>query len=76
MLSLFFRFLENDCFEQDHLEHGLALIDLGQSIDMTLFPEGTAFTAKCMTSGFQCVEMLSGRPWTYQVSVITCDVLL
>uniref|UniRef100_A0A672N8D7 BUB1 mitotic checkpoint serine/threonine kinase n=2 Tax=Sinocyclocheilus grahami TaxID=75366 RepID=A0A672N8D7_SINGR len=60
------RFLENDCFEQDHLEHGLALIDLGQSIDMTLFPEGTAFTAKCMTSGFQCVEMLSGRPWTYQ----------
>ncbi|KAF4099161.1 mitotic checkpoint serine/threonine-protein kinase BUB1 isoform X2 [Onychostoma macrolepis] len=60
------RFLENDCFQQDHLEHGLALIDLGQSIDMTLFPEGTAFTAKCMTSGFQCVEMLSGRPWTYQ----------
>ncbi|KAL1254759.1 hypothetical protein QQF64_016988 [Cirrhinus molitorella] len=60
------RFLENDRFEQDHLEHGLALIDLGQSIDMTLFPEGTAFTAKCMTSGFQCVEMLSGRPWTYQ----------
>ncbi|XP_050993889.1 mitotic checkpoint serine/threonine-protein kinase BUB1 isoform X2 [Labeo rohita] len=60
------RFLENDCFEQDHLEHGLALIDLGQSIDMTLFPEDTAFTAKCMTSGFQCVEMLSGRPWTYQ----------
>ncbi|XP_051730870.1 LOW QUALITY PROTEIN: mitotic checkpoint serine/threonine-protein kinase BUB1 [Ctenopharyngodon idella] len=60
------RFLENDCFERDHLEHGLALIDLGQSIDMTLFPEGTAFTAKCMTSGFQCVEMLSGRPWSYQ----------
>lgn len=60
------RFLENDCFDQENLQHGLALIDLGQSIDMTLFPEGTAFTAKCMTSGFQCVEMLSGRPWTYQ----------
>ncbi|XDV42458.1 hypothetical protein PO909_011115 [Leuciscus waleckii] len=60
------RFLENDCFERDHLQHGLALIDLGQSIDMTLFPENTAFTAKCMTSGFQCVEMLSGRPWSYQ----------
>ncbi|KAK7150859.1 hypothetical protein R3I93_011954 [Phoxinus phoxinus] len=60
------RFLENDCFERDHLQHGLALIDLGQSIDMTLFPEDTAFTAKCMTSGFQCVEMLSGRPWSYQ----------
>ncbi|XP_018621599.2 mitotic checkpoint serine/threonine-protein kinase BUB1 isoform X1 [Scleropages formosus] len=60
------RFLENECFDPDHLDHGLALIDLGQSIDMTLFPEGTAFTAKCMTSGFQCTEMLSGRPWNYQ----------
>ncbi|XP_051952175.1 mitotic checkpoint serine/threonine-protein kinase BUB1-like [Xyrauchen texanus] len=60
------RFLENDCFEQDNLQHGLALIDLGQSIDMTLFPEGSVFTAKCMTSGFQCVEMLSVRPWNYQ----------
>ncbi|XP_055042619.2 mitotic checkpoint serine/threonine-protein kinase BUB1 isoform X1 [Misgurnus anguillicaudatus] len=60
------RFLENECFDQENLEHGLTLIDLGQSIDMTLFPEGTAFTAKCMTSGFQCVEMLSGRPWNYQ----------
>ncbi|MFT7805923.1 mitotic checkpoint serine/threonine-protein kinase BUB1 isoform X2 [Arapaima gigas] len=60
------RFLENECFDPDHLDHGLALIDLGQSIDMTLFKEGTAFTAKCMTSGFQCTEMLSGRPWNYQ----------
>ncbi|XP_056620883.1 mitotic checkpoint serine/threonine-protein kinase BUB1 isoform X2 [Triplophysa dalaica] len=60
------RFLENECFDLENLEHGLTLLDLGQSIDMTLFPAGTAFTAKCMTSGFQCVEMLSGRPWNYQ----------
>lgn len=60
------RFLDNTCFEPENLDHGLSLIDLGQSIDMTLFPEGTAFTAKCMTSGFQCTEMLSGRPWNYQ----------
>ncbi|XP_029589839.1 mitotic checkpoint serine/threonine-protein kinase BUB1 isoform X3 [Salmo trutta] len=60
------RFLENKSFDQDNLDHGLSLIDLGQSIDMTLFPEGTAFTAKCMTSGFQCTEMQSGRPWNYQ----------
>ncbi|KAJ8418313.1 hypothetical protein AAFF_G00140220 [Aldrovandia affinis] len=60
------RFLENNSFDPDNLEHGLCLIDLGQSIDMMLFPEGTAFTAKCMTSGFQCTEMLSGRPWNYQ----------
>lgn len=67
---LFFRFLENKSFDQDNLDHGLSLIDLGQSIDMTLFPEGTAFTAKCMTSGFQCTEMQSGRPWNYQVKIV------
>ncbi|KAL2081873.1 hypothetical protein ACEWY4_021691 [Coilia grayii] len=60
------KFLENECFDAENVEHGLALIDLGQSIDMSLFPEGTAFTAKCMTSAFQCTEMLSGRPWNYQ----------
>ncbi|KAM7368280.1 hypothetical protein PAMP_014515 [Pampus punctatissimus] len=60
------RFLENKCFELENMDHGLNLIDLGQSIDMELFPEGTAFTAKCLTSGFQCTEMLSGKPWNYQ----------
>ncbi|XP_047184547.1 mitotic checkpoint serine/threonine-protein kinase BUB1 isoform X2 [Scophthalmus maximus] len=60
------RFLENRCFDPENVDHGLVLIDLGQSIDMELFPEGTAFTAKCLTSGFQCTEMLSGKPWNYQ----------
>ncbi|XP_069028648.1 LOW QUALITY PROTEIN: mitotic checkpoint serine/threonine-protein kinase BUB1-like [Embiotoca jacksoni] len=60
------RFLENSCFDPDGVDHGLVLIDLGQSIDMRLFPEGTAFTARCLTSGFQCTEMLSGKPWSYQ----------
>lgn len=60
------RFLDNKCFEPENLDHGLVLIDFGQSIDMELFPEGTAFTAKCLTSGFQCTEMLSGKPWSYQ----------
>ncbi|KAM9065287.1 mitotic checkpoint serine/threonine-protein kinase BUB1 [Sarcophilus harrisii] len=59
------RFLEQDNGIDD-LSHGLALIDLGQSIDMTLFPKGTAFTARCETSGFQCVEMLCQKPWNYQ----------
>ncbi|XP_068931668.1 mitotic checkpoint serine/threonine-protein kinase BUB1 [Petaurus breviceps papuanus] len=59
------RFLEQNNGIDD-LSHGLALIDLGQSIDMTLFPKGTAFTARCETSGFQCVEMLSQKPWNYQ----------
>ncbi|KAL1786667.1 mitotic checkpoint serine serine/threonine-protein kinase BUB1 isoform X2 [Sigmodon hispidus] len=58
------RFLELD---DDDFANGLALIDLGQSIDMKLFPKGTAFTGKCETSGFQCPEMLSNKPWNYQV---------
>ncbi|PNJ19978.1 BUB1 isoform 2 [Pongo abelii] len=53
--------------DEDDLSAGLALIDLGQSIDMKLFPKGTVFTAKCETSGFQCVEMLSNKPWNYQI---------
>lgn len=61
------RFLDNDTCDIDGLSHGLTLIDLGQSIDMKLFPEGTAFTAKCETSGFQCIEMLTQKPWNYQV---------
>ncbi|XP_043913180.1 mitotic checkpoint serine/threonine-protein kinase BUB1 isoform X2 [Protopterus annectens] len=60
------RFVESDSFTVNDLSHGLSLIDLGQSIDMKLFPEGTAFTAKCETSDFQCVEMLSQKPWNYQ----------
>lgn len=62
------RFLENKCFEPENLDHGLVLVDLGQSIDMTLFPHGAAFTSRCLTSGFQCTEMLSGKPWNYQVT--------
>lgn len=61
------RFLDNDTCDIDGLSHGLTLIDLGQSIDMKLFPEETAFTAKCETSGFQCIEMLTQKPWNYQV---------
>ncbi|XP_061559627.1 mitotic checkpoint serine/threonine-protein kinase BUB1 isoform X2 [Phycodurus eques] len=60
------RFAENDDFEPENLEHGLVLIDLGQSIDMDLFPAGTAFTAACLTSGFQCTQMLGRKPWSYQ----------
>lgn len=58
------RFLEQ---ADEDLATGLALIDLGQSIDMKLFPKGTVFTGKCETSGFQCPEMLSNKPWNYQI---------
>ncbi|KAG8123128.1 hypothetical protein E2320_018497 [Naja naja] len=59
-------FLDNDTCDIDGTSHGLTIIDFGQSIDMTLFPEGTAFMGKCETSGFQCIEMITGKPWNYQ----------
>ncbi|KAJ7341220.1 hypothetical protein JRQ81_005076 [Phrynocephalus forsythii] len=59
-------FLDNDTCDIDGTSHGLALIDFGQSIDMSLFPEGTVFTGKCETSGFQCIEMMTQKPWNYQ----------
>lgn len=62
-----FRFLENGSLDPENLDHGLVLVDFGQSLDMALFTKDTTFTAKCLTSGFQCTEMLSGRPWNYQV---------
>uniref|UniRef100_A0A8C5QYI5 BUB1 mitotic checkpoint serine/threonine kinase n=1 Tax=Leptobrachium leishanense TaxID=445787 RepID=A0A8C5QYI5_9ANUR len=60
------RFLDTEAYNLDFVSHGLALIDLGQSIDMKLFPHGTAFMGKCETSGFQCIEMLTNKPWNYQ----------
>ncbi|XP_060104309.1 mitotic checkpoint serine/threonine-protein kinase BUB1 [Heteronotia binoei] len=59
-------FLDDDTCDVDSVSHGLAVIDFGQSIDMNLFPEGTVFTGKCETSGFQCIEMLMCKPWNYQ----------
>lgn len=50
-------------------EFGIVLIDFGRSIDLSLLPPGVQFTGDCHVSGFQCVEMLQGRPWTYQVRV-------
>ncbi|XP_048338100.1 mitotic checkpoint serine/threonine-protein kinase BUB1 [Sphaerodactylus townsendi] len=60
------RFLDDDTCDVDSMTHGLTIIDFGQSIDMNLFPEGTVFTGKCETSGFQCIEMLTHKPWNYQ----------
>nr|XP_008120839.1 PREDICTED: mitotic checkpoint serine/threonine-protein kinase BUB1 isoform X2 [Anolis carolinensis] len=60
------RFFDTDTCDIDGTSHGLSIIDFGQSIDMTLFPDGTVFTGKCETSGFQCIEMMTHKPWTYQ----------
>uniref|UniRef100_A0AAV1UH84 BUB protein kinase n=1 Tax=Peronospora matthiolae TaxID=2874970 RepID=A0AAV1UH84_9STRA len=45
----------------------LYLIDYGRSIDLSLYSEGTVFTGNCHVKGFQCVEMLTQRPWTHQI---------
>ncbi|CAI5729042.1 unnamed protein product [Hyaloperonospora brassicae] len=45
----------------------LHLIDYGRSIDLSLYPEGTVFSGSCHVKGFQCVEMLTQRPWTHQI---------
>ncbi|XP_063619690.1 uncharacterized protein LOC134792350 [Cydia splendana] len=47
----------------------LQLIDLGCSIDMSLFPEGTTFRELIATEGFTCTEMREGKPWTYQTDL-------
>lgn len=58
----------------------MQLIDFGQSIDMSKYPKGTTFRAKVKTSGFQCIEMQTDRPWTYQTDLFglvgTVHVLL
>ncbi|XP_041044229.1 mitotic checkpoint serine/threonine-protein kinase BUB1 [Carcharodon carcharias] len=60
------RFLDGVGSVDDTLSQGLTLIDFGQSIDMKLFPQNTVFVENCKTSGFQCIEMLSEKPWTFQ----------
>ncbi|OQS03515.1 serine/threonine protein kinase [Thraustotheca clavata] len=45
----------------------LCLIDFGRSIDRTMYPQGTCFLNDCHAKGFQCIEMLTNKPWTCQV---------
>lgn len=46
------------------------LIDFGQSIDMSKYPPRTTFLTKVDTKCFQCIEMMTNRPWTYQVKIL------
>ncbi|KAL5019395.1 hypothetical protein ScPMuIL_005117 [Solemya velum] len=38
---------------------------------MTKYSPGTTFMAKVKTDGFQCVEMKTNRPWTYQTDLFS-----
>ncbi|ESO01285.1 hypothetical protein HELRODRAFT_82024 [Helobdella robusta] len=44
----------------------LKLIDFGQGIDMGMYPPGTQFTAKSGRKDLQCIEMKTGKPWSYE----------
>jgi checkpoint serine/threonine-protein kinase len=57
-----FRVRQYECDAGD-----LCLIDFGRAIDLSAYPPGTRFVGDCHTKGFQCVEMLSSRPWTFQI---------
>ncbi|KAG8229801.1 hypothetical protein J437_LFUL005882 [Ladona fulva] len=62
------------------IQPSLQLIDLGRCIDMSLYPEGACFSTVFQKSHFQCVEMRTKRPWSYQLdlfgaaSVVHCLV--
>ncbi|XP_043663490.1 uncharacterized protein LOC122626937 isoform X2 [Vespula pensylvanica] len=47
----------------------IQLIDFGCSIDMSLLPKKTTFTHIIKTEEFTCIEMQTGRPWTYQTDL-------
>ena len=47
-------------------QKGLALIDFGRAIDLTMYPEEAAFVGDAGAEAFRCIEMMHGKPWTYQ----------
>lgn len=47
----------------------IQFIDFGRSIDMSLMPEGATFDTVVMTDTFTCIEMRTGKPWTYQTDL-------
>ncbi|XP_046620322.1 uncharacterized protein LOC124305212 [Neodiprion virginianus] len=53
----------------DDVRPTIQLIDFGCSIDMSLFPESTKFTHVIKTEDFTCIEMQTGKPWTYQTDL-------
>ena len=50
---------------------GLVLIDFGRAVDLVAFPGDIMFRGSCETEGFQCTQMLEGKPWKYEVKVLS-----
>ncbi|WAQ85635.1 hypothetical protein PtA15_6A263 [Puccinia triticina] len=45
---------------------GLKLIDYGRAIDTGVFPASQEFIAEWETDEYDCMEMRSGKPWSFQ----------
>lgn len=50
----------------DWNKKGIYLIDFGRSFDMRLLQPNTKFKANWKTDQQDCLEMRSGKPWTYE----------
>lgn len=50
----------------------MQLLDFGRSIDTTLYQDGTVFVGDSVTQAFRCIEMQTGKPWTFQVRSCGC----
>ncbi|KAI6208580.1 Protein kinase domain-containing protein [Aphelenchoides besseyi] len=59
---------ENMPFEKVIGQPLIRLIDFGRAIDMQYY-RGQTFTGKAKTQCFDCIEMMEGRPWTYQTDL-------
>ena len=56
----------------------IVFVDFGRSIDMRIIPSNSEFNVRSRTEMFECVEMQTNRPWTYQVCfyVILCAYVI
>ena len=61
------------------MSKSVVLIDFGRSIDMKILPKGSLFNVSSKTDLFECVEMQTNRPWTYQIDyygMLSCIYLM
>ncbi|VDL58177.1 unnamed protein product, partial [Hymenolepis diminuta] len=57
------------CLDSGRRTKVLVLLDFGLCIDMARFPPDTVFAVdkeRSVKRSFPCIEMLTGRPWTFQ----------
>ena len=51
------------------MNRGLKLIDFGRALDLSLYERGSnqQFVGDCHVKDLQCIEMINGKPWSYQI---------